>query len=423
MNLKRTPKEFKNPFTPGAGHYPPFLAGRDKEIEEFEEFLNQKVILKNLILTGLRGVGKTVLLETFKQSAIQKGWYWVGTDMSQSTSTSERRITIRLLADLAVVTSAVVIGKTERQEREYIRSRMGFITRKIEDDQTLNFNLLFSIYENTPGLPSDKLKSVLEIAWHFISLEDRPGVVFAYDESQNLGDNPRRERYPLSLLLDVFQSIQRKSIPFMLVLAGLPTIFPKLVATRTYSERMFHVMTIDRLGKDDSKEAITVPTQQEGCLVTFNSESEDLVCETSGGYPYFIQFICKEVYDIWIQRYRTDKSVDKLPSVPIYEILRKLDDDFFLGRFSLATDRQREVLFLISKLSNCDQEFSVKEIEEMSRTTPKPFRSSQINQMLGSLIDKGLVYKNRHGKYSFAVPLLGQFLQRLSERQSERQAK
>ena len=75
---------FKNPFRPGAGHMPPYLAGRKSEEAEFARLLDQDVILENLILTGLRGVGKTVLSESFKPLAIQKGWVWVGADLSEA---------------------------------------------------------------------------------------------------------------------------------------------------------------------------------------------------------------------------------------------------------------------------------------------------------------------------------------------------
>src|ERR1700720_2362500 len=103
-----TPK-FVNPFRPGAGHMPPYLAGRDREIKEFLSLLEQQIILKNLVLTGLRGVGKTVLLDTFKPLVIQKKWLWVGTDLSESASVSEDIVAQRLLADLSVVTAGVVV--------------------------------------------------------------------------------------------------------------------------------------------------------------------------------------------------------------------------------------------------------------------------------------------------------------------------
>src|SRR3954447_17815892 len=112
MNIK-APETFENPFRPGAGHRPPYMAGRLAEQREFEKLLTQDIILENPLLPGLRGVGKTVLLETFKPLALQHGWIWVGTDLSESASVSEEALAVRLMADLSVATSAVVVGKEE----------------------------------------------------------------------------------------------------------------------------------------------------------------------------------------------------------------------------------------------------------------------------------------------------------------------
>src|SRR5437867_2055708 len=102
-------EDFQNPFRPGAGHMPPYLAGREAEKKEFARLLRQTTILENMVLTGLRGVGKTVLLETLKPMAIEAGWGWVGTDLSESSSISEENLAIRILADLAVVTSSLTV--------------------------------------------------------------------------------------------------------------------------------------------------------------------------------------------------------------------------------------------------------------------------------------------------------------------------
>src|ERR1700730_499167 len=102
---------FENPYRPGAGHMPPYLAGRGSETEELKRLLEQQLILNNVVLTGLRGVGKTVLLEKWKPIAISKKWLWVGTDLSESTSVSEKTLVLRLLTDLSVVTSAIVLSQ------------------------------------------------------------------------------------------------------------------------------------------------------------------------------------------------------------------------------------------------------------------------------------------------------------------------
>src|SRR5437899_10795398 len=102
---------FDNPYRPGSGHMPPHLAGRKQQLKAFERLLDQQPILKNVLLTGLRGVGKTVLLERWKPVAIANKWLWVGTDLSESTSVSEETLVTRLLADLAVVTSGIELSQ------------------------------------------------------------------------------------------------------------------------------------------------------------------------------------------------------------------------------------------------------------------------------------------------------------------------
>ncbi len=392
--------KFANPFKPGAGHMPPHLAGRGQETRDFARLLGQKTILKNAVLTGLRGVGKTVLLETWKPLAIRRKWLWVGTDLSESASVSEETLVIRFLTDLSVVTSGLVLRQPKAKGfgEEFKEERIGY-------------DKLIELYKKAPGLPSDKLKSILEFVWERLKPLGFKGIVFAYDEAQTMSDHAEKEQYPLSLLLDVFQSIQKKGVPFLLVLVGLPTLFSKLVDTRTFSERMFEVIILTKLNESDSREAITEPLKKKRCPITFPSKTVDLIIVTSGGYPFFIQFICRELYDVFIQKIDIGEEL----RVPMDEIVRKLDKDFFAGRWGKATDRQRVLLSVIAHLNRADDEFTVQEIVVESQTLKNPFSNSHVNQMLATLIDTGLIYKNRHGRYLFAVPLLGEFILRQME--------
>ena len=195
----------------------------------------------------------------------------------------------------------------------------------------------------------------------------------------------------------------------MLLLTGLPTLFPKLVESRTFAERMFNVTTLYKLPEKDGRDAIIKPINQTKCPITFDEESIVVIYRTSGGYPYFIQFICKEVFDIFVQQMKVDGHTKP---VPINEIVQKLDRNFFAGRWSRATDRQRELLSIIATLDNCEDEFTVQEIVAAAKSMANPFGSSHVNQMLATLSDAGLIYKNRHGKYAFAVPLLNKFILR-----------
>jgi len=396
-------KNFTNPFRPGAGHPPPYLAGREDEKKEFARLLKQSPVLDNLVLTGLRGVGKTVLLETFKPIAIQNGWLWAGTDLSEAATLSEDNIAIRILADLAPLVSGIKIADRELPA-------MGFGPEPQKQAVHLDYSTLRAIFDQTPGLVSDKLKAVLELLWKVLSGTKCQGIVLAYDEAQNLRDQAASGQYPLSLLLDVFQSIQKRGLPFLLVFTGLPTLFPKLVDARTFAERMFHVVVLGRLNEKDSRDAILTPISDQDYPVRFTDGGVAEIIRHSDGYPYFIQFLCREFYDTYLQHRASGQ--DK-PTVHVAQMVQKLDSDFFAGRWSRVTDRQRVLLAVIALLPNCDEEFTPTEIVAMSDVKlPKGFSASHVSQMLLKLSDSGLVYKNRHGKYSFAVPLLGQFIRR-----------
>ena len=396
---------FRNPFRPGAGHTPPYLAGRKEERKEFLKLLKQDVVLSNLVLTGLRGVGKTVLLDTFKPLAVQEGWLWVGADLSESTTVDEERLATRILTDVALATSNFVYDRREVR-------RPGFGRQSDLFGATLNYPTLRAVYKQTNGLIADRLKATLTFVWLALRASPNPprGIVFAYDEAQNMADHAGKDEYPLSVMLDVFQSIQRQGARLLLALTGLPTLFPKLVEARTYSERMFRVLFLNRLDPPDIREAIVKPIQEDGCPISFTEESIRQIEKHSAGYPYFIQFICHETFDVFVSQITT--GADN-PSVPIEEITAKLDSDFFAGRWSRVTDRQRDLLHVVSRLDDPGSEFSVHEIVELARELPvKGFSPSHASQILAALINSGIVFRNRHGKYSFAVPLLGDFIRR-----------
>ena len=342
---------------------PPYLAGRKEEEIEFRRLLRQTTILENLVITGLRGVGKTVLLESLKPIAIQEGWLWVGNDLSESVSISEESVATRILRDLSVITSRITVTRPAPESA-------GFIEMQAKD--TLAYPFLRRLYDEIPGLVSDKLKYVLEYIWAFLPQLQKKGIIFAYDEAQNMSDQAKKEQFPLSLILEVFQSLQRKNLSYLLVLTGLPTLFPKLVEARTYSERMFHVLFLKRLSEEDTKDAILKPIQDAECPIRFNEESVNRIVGMSGGYPYFIQFICKEAYDTWLQQIEAEENT----IVPDEAIISKLDSDFYAGRWAKVTERQKDLLWIIANLTTSESEFTGNEIAEaLTVSTPKTNQS------------------------------------------------
>lgn len=393
-----------NPFRPGAGVQPLYLAGRTKEHEEFARLLDQVPVIQNLIITGLRGVGKTVLLQDLKPLAQVRQWLWASNEISESASLSEGRIAQRLVIDLSTLLGPIIV-----QRQEVLP--FGFNSKAQIKNTPLTYHDLWKVYEETPGFPSDKLKAVLTLTAKLLEATTIKGIVFAYDEAQNLSDHAEKEEYPLALLLDVFSYMQRQNFKtaFLLVLTGLPTLIPKLNEARTYTERMFHTLMLERLPDTDAREAIVKPIEISKSSLQFSEQVITEAIRSSGGYPFFIQYICKEVFDAWIGKIQ----VGQAPSVPKAEIIAKLDQDFFAPRWSRATDRQQAFMQVIATLESGEGEFTVPEIVKASKEIlHNGFSPSHAVQILGNLTEKGFVYRNRRGAYCFAVPLLAQFIRR-----------
>ncbi len=392
-----------NPFRPGAGTKPLYLAGRTHEKDEFARALQQVPVIQNLIITGLRGVGKTVLLDELKPIAQRNGWLWTGNDLSEAGSLSEGRIANRLIVDLSALLSPIVVKKQEHLP-------FGFASKQHTSERQINYDDLWNLYTASKGLVSDKLKALLSHVAKIIEGTSLKGIVFAYDEAQNLSDHKEKDEFPLSLILDVFAYLQRQYIKcqFLLLLTGLPTLIPKLNEARTFTERMFHTIVLGRLNDRDARDAIVKPIEISQSTLLFSESVIADVIASSNGYPFFIQFICKEVFDAWIGKV----TVGLAPSVPKAEILAKLDQDFFTPRWVRATDRQQEFMQVIATLPSAEEEFSVPEIARASKILKRPFSPSHAIQILGNLAEKGLIYRNRRGLYCFAVPLLANFIQR-----------
>ena len=359
-----------------------------------------------MVLTGIRGIGKTVLMkEALRKDAVENGWIWAGSDISEAVSVSEGHLARRLLTDLNTFSGAWEYASNER-------TPPGFTASPERQIRRFDYQTMKTLFEYEPGLTSDKIKRILLLAWELMrkNMPNKKGIIFAWDEAQNLADRSKDNEYPLGVLLDVFSSLQSQGAPFMLVLTGLPTLFPKLVESRTYAERMFRVVALDNLNSEDSHQAIMKPLDNEPDEIQdfFNGNSSGIYSLT-GGYPYFIQFWCRELYDycVGITQIVEEQDMDL-----VERISRKLDMDFFEGRWAQLTDRQRDLLDIIACLENSGGEFTVQEIVEQSKSTTHAFSSSHVNQMLAALFAKGMVFKNRHGKYILAVPLLDEYIRR-----------
>ncbi len=265
------------------------------------------------------------------------------------------------------------------------------------------FDALRNMYERAPGLPSDRLRSVLSRLTSLVVQGHAQGILFAYDEAQCLCDHAERNEFPMSMLVETIASIQKKSgvCQCLLVLSGLPQVFDALVETRTYTERMFHVMRLERLSREDTFDAVVNPLTPLTPPLYVSPELIEKSVNLTGGYPYLIQFFGKELIDQLLQN-GGHLSVDDFPSNAVIE---RLDAGLFSARWNKTTDKQREVLNLIAgREVNGSSDFSSQEIATLADVSIE-MTSAQVNQVMQALCERGLLYRTRHGRYAFTVPM------------------
>jgi AAA ATPase domain len=407
----------ENPYRPGAGHAPPFLAGRSSEQLHFKRMLNQSHLTDNVLITGLRGFGKTVLLAQLQKTAEAADWLWVGNDLSESSSLSEDRLAIRILTDLAQAIGERIDQPDHATGHmpERLQLRLEQLARA--DRSAFTFDALKAQYEQTPGLPSDRLRAVLLRVSSLVNKIRLKGIILAYDEAQCLCDRADADQFPMSMLIETTSALQKKEglVPLMLVLCGLPQVFDALTETRTYTERMFHVMTLERLSRDETRAAITVPLANLPVQLHTPPSLIEKVLSLTGGYPYLVQFFGRELIEQLLENGGT-LSADRFPSSGAFE---RLDAGLFSARWNRTTDKQRELLGLIAaRAPNANGEFSARELEQLRLATGDGGEAN-ITQILSALCDRGMLFRTRHGYYAFTVPMSEVMIQRRMRRQKE----
>ncbi len=404
----------ENPYRPGAGHMPPLLAGRASEQDHFKRLLGQNFATSNVLITGLRGVGKSVLLESMRRMAEQEGWIWVGNDLSESSTLSEERLAMRILTDVS-----------EALSRTLWRDRDGrSFDRQVDTSETDNpyaYDALRSMYDRSPGLPSDRLKSTLIRLGALVTRAKSPGMVFAYDEAQCMCDHAERDEFPMSMLIETISAMQKREgvSQCLLVLSGLPQVFDALTETRTYTERMFHVMTLERLSRPDTLVAILTPLNELKPQINASKALVDKVTDLTGGYPYLIQFFGREM----VEQMLRNGGVLHEKDFPSVDVLDRLDAGLFAARWNKTSDKQRNVLRLIAKRPQTDTiDFSAQELATLSDGHEGGLSNAQASQMLQALCERGLLYRTRHGRYAFTVPMSEVMILRRSKSEEDVEA-
>jgi hypothetical protein len=382
--------EFTNPFRPGAGTSPPALLGRDELIAQFSMTVRRAITGrpgKSLMPIGLRGVGKTVLLNRFTEIADQEG-FAVGFIEAPESGDFRALLATRLRKILLAYDNKRKTAKVLKALRV-----LKTFSLQLPDGSKISIGVDALAGSADSGNLSDDVTDLL-VATGEAAKERDSGVLLAVDEVQYLSEAE------LAALITAIHRTTQRDLPVVLVGAGLPQLPGIAGDAKSYAERLFEFPLIGSLGGDDARAAIRVPAAEKG--VDFADEAIEAIIERAHGYPYFLQ---EWGYHVW-NAANESPVVREVVDHVTPRVVSHLDENFFLVRFDRLTPAEKKYLRAMAELG------------------PGPHRSGDIAGQLGvkvesvaprrsGLISKGMVYSPAHGDTAFTVPLFDQFLRRL----------
>jgi hypothetical protein len=385
-----------NPFTPNAGAPPPALVGRDAELEGFEillERLQRGYPEQSMLITGLRGVGKTVLLGAFEGRALNAGWITVTAEITRN---EEFGVRMGSLVRRALFQAAPKATWTNKLRRAAGVLRSFSITVSSEGSITAGIDVDPVEGMADTGNLSDDLTDLL-VALGEAARERETGVAFLVDEVQFL----RASEFE-ALIAGLHRTVQRQ-LPITLVGAGLPQL-PRLAGeAKSYAERLFKFPRIGRLSPPQAEAALAEPAADLG--VTFDPGAIDVIVDYTEGYPYFIQEYGKIAWDLAPEGTTIGRRVVQEAQRAVET---KLDESFFRVRAERTTELELRYLRAIAELGSGGH--AAGDVAALLGRT-----SEQLGPTRARLIEKGLIYTTAHGRGDFTVPQFDRYLRRNHE--------
>ena len=386
--------KIKNPFSPGAGSPPPELAGRDGILEQAHVLLGRvrlKRPEKSILMTGLRGVGKTVLLNEIERMAIADGYRTILVEAHEDKPLALLLVPHlrRILFDLDRIAGA---GDKARRGLAVLKSFIGGIKISVGDME-------FGLDTDPEKGAADSGDLEIDLPNLFIAVaeaaEERyTSVAILIDEIQYLNTSE------LSALIMAMHKMQQRQLPLVLVGAGLP-ILPGLAGdSKSYAERLFSFPDIGPLTEPEAAKALKDPVTAAGEV--FDDAAITEIYRLTQGYPYFLQ---EWGYQSWNHAASSPITLRIIQeATPL--VASRLDENFFRVRFNRLTPREKTYLRAMAELGG------------------GPYRTADIADFLGvkittlgpvraSLIKKGMIYSPSHGDMAFTVPLFDQFMLRV----------
>lgn len=384
---------YASPYTPGAGTKPPYLAGRQSVLEDADKSLRSAVHgypQKSVIYYGLRGVGKTVLLNEIEDIADELDILYAHIEIAEKGS---------FLRQIAIASNKILHRLSFAEAaKEMGRKALGFLQAfnltYNPEDQTLTAGMSEpSAYVVTKILSEDLTE--LFITMGKTAQKAGKVVCFFIDEIQYMKEDE------MEALINALHRVNQRGLPIILYGAGLPKILSILGDVKSYAERLFKYESIAELSNEDVYKAVVEPAKR--LNVSYTEEAVAEIRKWSRGYPYFVQELCNTVWENTDTEGIGLSDVNKV--VPIF--LSHLDESFFKMRYERCTKKEHDFLFAMVRcgelpctISNVAQ-FMKKKVNSIS-----PIRAQ--------LISKGIIYSTGHGEIDFTVPLFDEYLKRIN---------
>jgi hypothetical protein len=387
----------RNPYAPGAGQRPPELAGRDAELATFDVLLERIPRgrpERSVVLTGLRGVGKTVLLNALRSSAVRRGW-GTGKLEARPDQTIRRplaaalHLAIRELAGRNPDEAAHVLGvvKSFAQRADGAKGRQwqpGIDVPAVPgraDSGDIETDLV-ELFSDVAGLAG----------------EGGHGIAIFMDEMQDLGADD------VSALCAACHEVSQQALPLVVVGAGLPHLPTVLSASKSYSERLFRYARIDRLDRTAHDLALRAPARDEDA--DFADDALAAMYEVTGGYPYFVQAYGKVAWDVAPRS--PISAADVAVAAP--EADAELAVGFFGSRYERATPAEREYLRAMADVADTGPDAGADAVPTAAVAESLGRPPQSLSPARDGLLKKGLVYSGQRGRIAFTVPHFGRYL-------------
>ncbi len=384
-----------NPYRPGAGLMPTYLAGRDDDINDVEQIftaLTMNIPVQSIIFSGLRGVGKTVLINKLQKIAEDKDIFCKHLEVAERND---------FISQIASCSQAFLRKISTKEKFKYL------IQKPLDAIKSLVVS--FDPSENTFSLSLQELElykstnltqSLTEV---FITLGEAAykaeiPICFFIDEIQYM------KSHELGAIIAALHRTNQLGYPIMIIGAGLPKIYKMLSDEKSYSERLFLYKEIGSLTKEQSYQAIQEPLKK--FKTNYTNEALELIVDITKGYPFFIQQLCNIVY--------TEAKTDIINKSDVENVITKffysLDTGFFRVRYERCSDSDKKFIFAMVKCGElpCTISNIAKQLNKTVKT---------ISPTRAQLINKGIIYPVRHSELDFTVPEFTGFIQRSEEYQ------